>query len=93
MITIEEFKKNQSNKIRLIGLDLGSKRVGISICDENQTIATPYKTINNSVKIASLNLECSPCYDTEVIKNCKKNICMESLGADVIYGMIEDFNL
>ena len=48
MITIEEFKKNQSNKSRLIGLDLGSKRIGVSICDEKQLIATPFKTIKRS---------------------------------------------
>ena len=48
MITLEEFKKNQSNKCRLIGLDLGSKRIGVSICDEKQLIATPFKTINKS---------------------------------------------
>ena len=46
MITIEEFKKKQTSKTRLIGLDLGSKRIGISICDEKQSIATPFKTIN-----------------------------------------------
>ena len=46
MITIDEFKKKQTNKTRLIGIDLGSKRIGVSICDENQSIATPYKTIN-----------------------------------------------
>ena len=48
MITLEEFKKNQSNKCRLIGLDLGSKRIGVSICDEKQLIATPFKTIKRS---------------------------------------------
>jgi len=48
MITIEEFKKKQSNKTRLIGLDLGSKRIGVSICDENQSIATPFKTVNKT---------------------------------------------
>ena len=48
MITIEEFKKKQSEKCRLIGLDLGSKRIGVSICDEKQLIATPYKTIHKS---------------------------------------------
>jgi len=46
MITIEDFKKKQTSKTRLIGLDLGSKRIGVSICDERQSIATPYKTIN-----------------------------------------------
>ena len=51
MITLEEFKKKHLDKCRLIGLDLGSKRIGVSICDEKQLIATPYKTINrNSLK-------------------------------------------
>ena len=45
MITLEEFKKNQLDKCRLIGLDLGSKRIGVSICDEKQLIATPFITI------------------------------------------------
>ena len=48
MITLEEFKKNHSDKCRLIGLDLGSKRIGVSICDEKQLIATPLKTINKN---------------------------------------------
>ena len=48
MITLEEFKKIHSDKCRLIGLDLGSKRIGVSICDEKQLIATPLKTINRS---------------------------------------------
>ena len=48
MITIEEFKKKQLDKCRLIGLDLGSKRIGVSICDEKQLIATPFKSINRS---------------------------------------------
>ena len=32
----------------MIGLDLGSKRIGVSICDERQLIATPLKTINRN---------------------------------------------
>ena len=48
MVTLEEFKKKHSDKCRLIGLDLGSKRIGISICDEKQLIATPLKTINRN---------------------------------------------
>ncbi|MDC3030535.1 Holliday junction resolvase RuvX [Candidatus Pelagibacter sp.] len=48
MITLEEFKKKQLDKCRLIGLDLGSKRIGVSICDEKQLIATPFKTIEKS---------------------------------------------
>ena len=51
MITLEEFKKKHLDKCRLIGLDLGSKRIGVSICDDKQLIATPLKTLNrNSLK-------------------------------------------
>ncbi len=45
MITIDELKQQLDNKSRLIGVDMGSKRIGISICDENRKIATPYETI------------------------------------------------
>jgi putative Holliday junction resolvase len=48
MITIEDLKKKQSETSRLVGLDLGSKRIGVSICDEKQSIATPFKTINKT---------------------------------------------
>ncbi len=55
MITLEEFKKKQLDKCRLIGLDLGSKRIGVSICDEKQLIATPFKTINKTSNIELIN--------------------------------------
>ena len=48
MITIEDLKKKQLESSRLIGLDLGSKRIGVSICDDRQSIATPFKTINKT---------------------------------------------
>ena len=55
MITLEEFKKKQLDKSRLIGLDLGSKRIGVSICDEKQLIATPFKTINRTTSKDLIN--------------------------------------
>ena len=58
MMTLEEFKKKQTNKCRLVGLDLGSKRIGVSISDEKQLIATPFKTImktNTNELIDKLN--------------------------------------
>ena len=48
MITIKELKKKLSTRSRLIGLDLGSKRIGIGICDENHKIATPFKLISKT---------------------------------------------
>ena len=55
MITLEKFKKKQLDKCRLIGLDLGSKRIGVSICDEKQLIATPFKTIKRSTAKEVIN--------------------------------------
>ena len=45
MITIDEFKNKFSSGSRLLGIDLGTKRIGIAISDGNQKIATPYKTL------------------------------------------------
>ena len=55
MITIEDFKSKHSNKVRFIGLDLGSKRIGVSVCDERQSIATPFKTINKTTTNELIN--------------------------------------
>ena len=48
MITIDELKVQLNNKSRLIGIDMGTKRIGVSICDEKRKIATPYETIEYS---------------------------------------------
>jgi len=45
---LRNLKKKHSNKVRLLGLDLGSKKIGVSICDEKQSIATPYKIIRKT---------------------------------------------
>ena len=67
MITLDEFKKKHSDKCRLIGLDLGSKRIGVSICDEKQLIATPLKTINRN-PLHKLILELKVIIDENDIK-------------------------
>ena len=46
MMNIKDIKKHINNKSRLIGVDMGSKRIGLSISDENRKVATPLKTIN-----------------------------------------------
>jgi putative Holliday junction resolvase len=46
MITIDELKLKIDKKSRLLGIDMGSKRIGVSICDDKRMIATPYKTLN-----------------------------------------------
>ena len=46
MMDINDIKNHINNKSRLIGVDMGSKRVGLSISDENRKIATPLKAVN-----------------------------------------------
>ena len=46
MMNINDIKNHINNKSRLIGVDMGSKRVGLSISDENRKIAVPLKTVN-----------------------------------------------
>ena len=51
MLKIEDFKKTITKNTRLLGLDLGKKRIGVAICDSNKKIATPYTTlIKNNLK-------------------------------------------
>ncbi len=45
MITIDQLKTKIDKKSRLLGIDMGSKRIGISICDDKRLIATPLQTI------------------------------------------------
>ena len=56
ILSIEEFKTNIGNNCRLLGIDPGSKHVGIAICDENQVVATPIKIIHKK-KFESLLME------------------------------------
>jgi RNAse H-fold protein YqgF len=51
MITINEFKNKLSSGSRLLGIDLGIKRIGIAISDYNQKIATPLQTLDKSKQV------------------------------------------
>ncbi len=48
MITINEFKNKLSSGSRLLGIDLGTKRIGIAISDYHQKIASPLQTLDKS---------------------------------------------
>ena len=53
ILSIDEFKKNIGINSRLLGIDPGKKNIGLAICDENKTVATPFKTLikNNLVSL------------------------------------------
>ena len=55
MITIDEFKNKITKKSRLLGLDLGSKRIGVAICDDRQSIATPFRIIYKESAVQFIN--------------------------------------
>ena len=67
MLTIEDLKLKIDNNSRLLGLDIGSKRIGISICDDKRTIATPLKTLNFT-NLTELILELKKIIDEYNIK-------------------------
>ena len=82
MITIEELKKKINKNSRLIGLDLGSKRIGVSICDEKRLVAIPLKVINYS-NLSSLIYEIN-----EIIKenNIKGIVVGNPINMDGSFG-------
>ncbi|MEM8750123.1 MAG: Holliday junction resolvase RuvX [Pseudomonadota bacterium] len=44
-LTVEQFARLLQGKGRLLGLDLGSKTIGLAICDDRWSIASPVHTI------------------------------------------------
>ena len=48
ILSIEEFKTNTKNNSRLLGIDPGTKNIGLAICDENKKVATPFKVIRKN---------------------------------------------
>ncbi|MEA1956687.1 MAG: glycosyltransferase family 9 protein [Campylobacterota bacterium] len=53
----------------------------------------PYQTPFNKVHIISSNLDCSPCYKTNVMKNCKDNICMKSITVKKVLNTLIEANI
>ena len=48
ILSIEEFKTTIGNNSRLLGIDPGSRNIGLAICDENKKVATPLKVLQKS---------------------------------------------
>ena len=85
----------------LVATDTGTAHIASAVNTEVFTligptpaeVTGPYQTKNNKVHIISQNLECSPCYKTEVMKNCKDNLCMKEISVDKVYNTIKLANL
>jgi putative pre-16S rRNA nuclease len=48
VIAIEELPELLAPEARLLGLDLGTKTIGMALCDVSRSVATPYHTIRRS---------------------------------------------
>ena len=45
----------------------------------------PYGNGNNKIIEATINMKCSPCFKTEVIKKCPSNLCMINLSPETVF--------
>ena len=52
-------------------------------------VTGPYQSPYNKVHIISSNQECAPCYKTEVMRQCKDNICMQEISVEMVYNSIK----
>ena len=99
LTTIPELISIMKNACYVVATDSGSAHVAGAVCKNivcihgptNHHQSAPCQTYKNNVKVATLNLNCSPCYDTDVIKKCQRNICMQSLSADLVFKLINEF--
>ncbi len=48
----------------------------------------PYQTASNRVEILTANLPCSPCYHTQRLLDCKKNVCMEAISPEEVFSAV-----
>ena len=51
-------------------------------------VTGPFQSPFNKVHIISSHQECAPCYKTEVMKQCKDNICMKHITVEDVYDTI-----
>ena len=99
--TIPELITIMENSKCVVATDSGSAHIAGAVAKNIISIhgptnfyqSAPYSTKYNNVKVATLNLKCSPCYNTEVIKNCKNNICMQDLNAETVMGLMAELSL
>lgn len=89
------------NAVGLIATDTGTAHMASAVDTEvfaligptPAEVTGPYQSPTNKIHIISANLPCSPCYKTEVMKNCKDNICMKSITTEQVYNSIKSANL
>ena len=87
--------------VGLVSTDTGTAHIASAVNTEVFTLigptpaeeTGPYQTPYNKVHIISANLECSPCYKTEVMRKCIDNVCMKQISVKKVYSTIKSAGL
>lgn len=85
----------------LIATDTGTAHIASALNTEvfaligptPANVTGPYQNPFNKIHIINANLDCSPCYKTNVMKNCKDNICMQQISAQMVLDEIDSANI
>ncbi|MCX6075023.1 MAG: glycosyltransferase family 9 protein [Campylobacterales bacterium] len=91
-LTISELITTVQNGDALICTDSATGHIGAAVDTptfvlmgpNNPITDSPYQSDTNAVYPISLGLPCSPCYKTEVMKQCKDNICMGHITPEMV---------
>jgi len=81
----------------LIATDTGTAHIASAVNTEvfaligptPANVTGPYQTPLNKVHIISAHLPCSPCYKTDIMKNCKDNICMKEINVTMVLNSVK----
>jgi len=91
-LSIAELITTAKNAQALICTDSATAHIGAAVDTptfilmgpNNPITDSPYQSDTNAVYPISLGLSCSPCYKTEVMKQCKENICMTQITPEMV---------
>jgi ADP-heptose:LPS heptosyltransferase len=83
--------------VGLIATDTGTAHIASAVNTEvfaligptPANVTGPYQSPFNKVHIISSNKDCSPCYKTDVMKECRDNICMKDISVDMVYSSVK----
>jgi ADP-heptose:LPS heptosyltransferase len=81
----------------LIATDTGTAHIASAVNTEvfaligptPANVTGPYQSPFNKVHIISSNKDCSPCYKTDVMKECRDNICMKDISVDMVHNSVK----
>lgn len=98
MLSISELITTVQHGAALICTDSATAHIGAAVDTptfvlmgpNNPITDSPYQSDTNSVHPISLKLSCSPCYKTEVMEQCRDNICMSQITPQMVMATLKN---